>query len=414
MTEFETQNTVDVVIDDRSLTEARADLEGALSEVPVDVAVKASGDGGGGQVAARDRARSRQLLTEQTESIDELREELTESGGGQWQQQFALSRERNRILREIAEGIDEGNFDRAARSGGGLVGGGAALLGGGALLGVGALSSVLSSFSWPSLPEFTWPDLPALEPPGPPPEPDWHPLTVTEPDPVPVADPREQPVEDPKEQPVEDPKTQPVEEPQPVPTPEPDWLPIEIGMPELSTSGATEAGGDQGLGKLLLGGLAGVTGLEAIRKFGASTASKAGSSASGGAFLTPEGVGVTDPGPMNRRRQAFNQRTPDFLDLPRIPEDKYSGSVFSADGRQAQADGIRGLVSQIESVISDLRESVRSTQDETSSTRRTDVNVETNISVDGATRREVERAAEQAKKESLREFERRINGGRGR
>ena len=289
---------------------------------------------------------------------------------------------------------------------------------GGIALGVGALSNVLSSFSWPSLPEFTWPDLPDIEPPGPP---GWTPIGVEEPSEVPVEpnpdpvsieepQPSEYPVADPdpSEYPVAepDPSEYPVEEPSPIP--EPDWLPIEIGMPELSTSGAADdVGGGLGAGTLIAGGVGAALGIEGVRQL----AIRGGSSASPGAgvtFPTPEAVGAVDPGQINRRRQQFNKQTPGFVNLPKIPEDKYSGSVFTAEGRQAQADGIRELIS----AVKDLRDDIRSTQEDTSSTRRTDVNIETNISVDGATAREVERRAEEAKKQALREFNRRIQNGR--
>ncbi|PHQ44661.1 hypothetical protein DJ68_17320 [Halorubrum sp. C3] len=412
MTEFETQNTVDVVIDDRSLTEAKADVEDALSSVPLDVQAEVSGAGSGSEVAARDRARQRQLLTDQTSSIEELSETFEETDiEAEWQEEHELSRERNRLLEQLVDAQEEGNFDRAARAGGGLLGGGAAILGGGALLGIGALSSVLSSFSWPSLPEFSWPELPDLSPP---PEPDWHPLDVVEPDPVevgepkeqPVEDPKEQPVADPKEQPVEDPKEQPVEDPEPVETPQPDWVPIEIGTPELSTDGVADGiGSSIGLPEILLGGAASAFGIEAIRSIGASTG---GSAASGGAFLTPEGLGLTDPEGMNRRRQAINQRTPDWANLPEIPEDKYSGSVFSAEGRQAQAEGFQNAASRIEEAINSFLDDGGGNDD--NSQQRTDIRVESNVTVEGATKREVKRAMEKSKEDALREFNRKISG----
>jgi len=397
MTEFETQNTVDVVIDDRSLTEAKADLENALSDVPVDVAVEASGGGGG--------------------------------DGGQWQEQFSLSRERNRILREIAEGIDEGNFDRASRSAGGLLGGGAAVLGAGALLGVGALSSVLSNFSWPSLPEFSWPEMPDLEPPGPPPEPDWHPLDVVEPDPIEVVEPDpvelimsdSAPAEDPAQ--AESSQTTTVSDPQPAARSDPapaEEFGRELGGDPAGSDAATAAEGGTssdrdildvlGLGAAAAGGAAA---FEGLRRYGSGAASGAGAAAGGAAaFLTPEAVGVTDPTQMNDRRQQFNKNTPDFLNLPEIPEDKYQGSVFSAEGREAQAQGLQDIASRIESALADLRDDVRSTQEGSETSKRTDVTVESNVTVDGATKRDVERAAEEAKRNALQEFNRQINGGR--
>lgn len=405
MTEFETQNTVDVVIDDRSLTEARADVEDALSSVPMDVQASVSGGGGGSEVAARDRARQRQLMTAQTDSIDELREEFAENDvAEEWQEQHALSRERNRLLQQIAEGIDEGNFDRASRSGGAI----GSIIGGGALLGIGALSGVLSSFSWPSLPEFGWPDLPDM---GPPPKPGWAPIDVVEPDPVPVGEPDPVPVEDPGEVAVEEPETIPVEDPEtmpiekPDPVPEPGWAPIEVSAPTLSTEGVGSGLGEgAGVGALLAAGVGGALGLEGLRQFSIRSA---GGASAGAPFPTPEAVGATDQDQFNQRRRQFNQQTPEWLQLPEIQgDDKFPGSVFTAEGRQAQVEGVRELVN----AIKDFREDVRSTQEDTSSTRRTEVNVESNVSVDGATRREVERAAEEAKQKAIREFERQIRG----
>ncbi|MFC5278651.1 hypothetical protein ACFPM1_07770 [Halorubrum rubrum] len=425
MIEFETQNTVDVVVDDRSLTEAKADIEDALSSVPLDVQAEVTGaGGGGGEVAARDRARQRQLLTKQTDSIEGLREELAEGDvSSEWQEQHSLSRERNRLLREIAERIDEGNFDRAARSGGGLLGGGAAILGGGALLGVGALSSVLSSFSWPSLPEFSWPELPDLDPPA---EPDWHPLDVVEPDPAPVEEPSEAPVEKPSEAPVEEPGEATVAEPDQVEVAEPDpmevedpgkmevaepsWTPLEVANPTTSESGSTsgtESGSGIGLPELLAGGIGGAFGIKAIQQFGSQAAIRGSSAASGGAFMTPEGLGMTDFEGANQARGRFNQfldnqGAPESFRLRRLdPENESPGSVFSAEGRQAQAEGLKNIASRIEDAIANL-----SGGDDTQG--RTEINVESRVEADGMTRREVERATEQAKQEALREFDRAI------
>ncbi|GAA0539657.1 hypothetical protein ABNG02_15720 [Halorubrum ejinorense] len=394
MTEFETQNTVEVIIDDRSLTEAKADVEEALSSVPMDVQASVSGGGGG-------------------------------SGGGgaadEWREQHSLSRERNRLLEELVDAQEEGNFDRAARSAGGLLGGGAAILGAGALLGVGALSSVLSSFSWPELPK--------LEPPGwlPPrvPEPDWHPLDVVEPDPVPIEQPDPLPVEQPDPVPIADPTSAPASDPQPGGTSSPDGAPappddiqqIQDGPPRagpttspgLSTKpAADEVSSSIGLPEALLGGAsaaAGFAGIKAIQNIGGSAA---GSAASGGAFLTPESVGVTDPGALNQRRQAINQRTPDWANLSEIPEDKFSGSVFSAEGRQAQGKALQDAASRIEEAIGSLLDG--NTTDDDNPQQRNDIRVESNVTVDGATRQEIERAAEEAKREALRKFNQEISG----
>ncbi|MFC5135498.1 MULTISPECIES: hypothetical protein [Haloferacaceae] len=413
MTEFETQNTIDVVLDDRSLTEAKAELEDELSSVPIDVAVEASGGGGGAGGAS-----------------------------SEWQEQHQLSRERNRLLEQIADGIDEGNFDRAARSGGGLIGGGAALLGAGAILGVGALSSVLSNFSWPSLPEFTWPEMPDLDPP-PLPEPDWHPLNVVEPDPVPIEEPGEYPLEEPGEYPVgdPDPAEYPVEQPDPIQVEraEASRTSSEVSTESTSndfqadqqasqrvggtgdptdspqsssTSAAEEGGSGVGLPEILLGGAAataGAAGFTALRNIGSAGA---GSAASGGAFMTPEGLGMTDFSDVNRRRRRANQflddaGAPDQFRLRQLDEEnEHPGSVFSAEGRQAQAEGMGEIATRIENAIQNLAPE--------ESTQRTDVSLEASVNVDGASRREVERAAEQAKEDALREFDRAIrSGGRG-
>lgn len=404
MTEFETQNTVEVVIDDRSLTEAKADVEDALSSVPVDVQASVSGGGGG-------------------------------SGGGgtadEWREQHSLSRERNRLLEELVDAQEEGNFDRAARSAGGLLGGGAAILGAGALLGVGALSNVLSNFSWPSLPEFTWPELPDLEPPGPP---GWIPIDVVEPDPVPVEQPDPLPVEQPDPVPIADPTSASTADPQTAETanrgftstsdPAPaEEFGRELGgdpagrdaateptaSPRLSTEPAADEVGDSvGIGGLVAGGVGTAVGLELLRNL-ATNAGSTGSAASGGAFLTPESVGVTDPERINRRRQAINQRTPDWANLPEIPKDKFSGSVFSAEGRQAQGKALQDAAGRIEEAINNFLDA--NTTDDTPQ-QRNDISVESNVKVEGATKREVERAVEEGKRETLRKINREISGGR--
>lgn len=411
MTEFETQNIVDVVVDDRSLTEARADVEGALSEVPIDVQAEVSG-GGGGEIAARDRARQRQILTNQTESLDELREQLDETDiMAEWQEEHALSRERNRLLEKMIETQEEGDFDRAKRLGGGLGAAAGGAIGAVSLLGVGALANLLTSFSWPDLPGLPdWPDPP--QPPAPP-EPEWHPLQV-EPvtEPIPVEDPREQPVEDPKEQPVADPREQPVEDPKTQPVEDPAWAPVEVPepswLPQLSVAGTTEAIGDRvGTGGLVAGGVLGALGFEGVRQLALRSSSGA-SAASGGAFLTPEGLGMTDFSRANRARSGVNR----FLDDRGVPEqyrvsmldesNERPGSVFSAEGRQAQADALRDIATRIKDAVSNLQTSDDQPQ-------RNNINVESNVSVDGATRREVERAAEDAKQKALQEFDRKIS-----
>jgi len=379
--------------------------------VPVDVAVEASGGGGGSEVAARDRARSRQLLTQQTESIDELREEMAESGdASEWQQQFSLSRERNRLLRQLIESTEEGDFDRASRSGGKLLAGGGAALGAGAILGVGALSSVLSSFSWPQLPDLSIPEPPwdpiGVDEPSEVPVEDPDPAEVTEPDPVEVAepDPAEYPVSDP------DPAKYPVEEPEDAKVQEPDWK-VQVEEPEPASEPASESA-SEGTGSAVdpkdailgLGALGiGAGGAYALRNIG-SVGSRVAAGA--GAFLTPEMTGATDQEQFNQRRRTFNKRTPDWLQLPEMTgENKYPGSVFTAEGRQAQVEGVQELVN----AINNFREDIRSSQEESSSTRSTEVTVESNVTVEGATSREVERATEEAKQQALREFNQQIS-----
>jgi len=338
----------------------------------------------------------------------DVRAEVSGGGGGggaggdvadEWREQHSLSRDRNRLLRSMLEQQEEGDYDRASRSAGGLLGGGGALLGAGALLGVGALSSVLSNFSWPSLPEFTWPELPGLEPP---PEPDWHPLTVAEPDLTLDSDSQPGGTSSPGGTPAPPDDIQQAQgaPPQAAPT----------ASPAASTEGIADEVGSSTLGKLILGGGAAAAGFELSRRFGSSALSRGGSAASGGAFLTPESVGVTDPDALNQRRQAINQRTPDWANLPEISENKFSGSVFSAEGRQAQGKALQDAASRIEEAISTFVDG--NTTDDDNPQQRNDIRVESNVSVDGATKREVEQAAEDAKREALREFNREISGGR--
>ncbi|OYR54325.1 hypothetical protein [Halorubrum halodurans] len=427
MTEFETQNTVDVVVDDRSLTEAKADVEEAFSSVPMDIQAEVSATGGGSEVAARDRARQRQLLTDQTESLEELGETLEEADiEGEWQAEHELSRERNRLLERLVDVQEEGNFDRAARSGGGLLGGGAAILGGGALLGIGALSSVLSGFSWPSLPEFSWPDLPDLDPPA---EPDWHPLDVVEPEPAPVEEPSEAPVAEPdpvevtEPEPVEvaepdpvevaetdpmevaepDPAEYPLEDPEPVEVAEPAWTPLEIADPTTAETGsASGSGSGIGLPELLAGGIGGAFGIKAIQQFGSQAAIRGSSAASGGAFMTPEGLGMTDFEDQNRARSWVNERTPESFQLRELDSaNEHPGSVFSAEGRQAQAEGLKNIANRIEDAIANL-----SGDGSTEVRNQFDYNIE--VLAKGATERDVERAMDRAKNQAIREFERTV------
>jgi len=127
MTDFETSAAVTVSLEERSLREARSDLEGELTADPITIGV-ASGGGG----ARADGGRGMGAVADATDTL------------------VTLADDRNTILGEILEAMDAQAFESAQAGGGGGGGGGPLpiptnLLGGPGSLGALGTAGVLAS-----------------------------------------------------------------------------------------------------------------------------------------------------------------------------------------------------------------------------------------------------------------------------
>ncbi|MFC7173068.1 hypothetical protein ACFQL0_06285 [Haloplanus litoreus] len=138
MSEFSTEVSLLATPDQASLREARAEIEDALGDVSVGVetAGASASAAGDSRIAGRERAMSRQLLTDQTNRLGTITDHLDRG--------LDLDETRNDLLRDLLEETESGNFSQA-KGGGGL--GGLGAIGGifaGILGGVG-LGSVIAS-----------------------------------------------------------------------------------------------------------------------------------------------------------------------------------------------------------------------------------------------------------------------------
>jgi len=135
MTEFSTEASLLVTPDQQSLRDARSEIEDALGDVSVGVSTSGASSRatGGSRIAGRERAMSRQLLTDQNTRLGTVTEHLDRG--------LELDEARNDLLRDLIEETESGNFSRAKSGGGlgglgGLLGATAGLLGGVGLAGV--------------------------------------------------------------------------------------------------------------------------------------------------------------------------------------------------------------------------------------------------------------------------------------
>ncbi|MFC7175317.1 hypothetical protein ACFQL0_21655 [Haloplanus litoreus] len=139
MSEFSTEVSLLATPDQASLREARAEIEDALGDVSVGVetAGASASAAGDSRIAGRERAMSRQLLTDQTNRLGTITDHLDRG--------LDLDETRNDLLRDLLEETESGNFSQA-KGGGGLGGLGAiggifaGILGG---VGLGASSRVV-------------------------------------------------------------------------------------------------------------------------------------------------------------------------------------------------------------------------------------------------------------------------------
>lgn len=147
MTEFSTSGLLNIEVSQASLRSARSTIESELGGVGVDVTASASASDqlaqdGGQRLAGNDRTMTGSLLSDQTERIGTVTNQLTEN--------LDLNEIRNDLLRELIDETERAGR-RAARSGG--LGGGGALgllaLGGAGVAGLGA--TLMSQIEVPNI-----------------------------------------------------------------------------------------------------------------------------------------------------------------------------------------------------------------------------------------------------------------------
>jgi len=114
MAEFETKGTLEIQVDQRSLRDARQQVEDEIGSVEVAVQAQTGGPGGStgaARRASRDRAMSRQLLSDQGDSLLAL----TEYGD----ENLVLNETRNDLLRQIIDELEDLAFQAGQGGGGG-------------------------------------------------------------------------------------------------------------------------------------------------------------------------------------------------------------------------------------------------------------------------------------------------------
>jgi hypothetical protein len=358
MTEFDTEVELEVVVDQSSLRDARDEVETAMA----DVGVSASGGGGptptgGGLEAIED---------DTTDLVD-------------------LAQTRNDLLRDLVDAQQQGNFDRLARGGGGIGG----LLGLGALGAVGGLGLGLISFLQDF--EFEPPNIPPLEVPDIDPipvrEPDWIPLPVQEPAPVPIEQPDPAPSFRGPPSPLDTPRPSPAPSPTPTPTPSPAPAPDPETFTDPDAPGRTIVGGDvmdrQPSGGGTIGDPGGVTAEEVAGVgIGAGVTFEAIRRAGAGA-LTPSGGGTTGLGIPAIGSQLV-ARSDLLPDLPRANRTRRAATASTPTAADRESIG---------------------------AAEPANITIENDVTVEGATRREVEQAMEDAKRQSLDELRQELNRG---
>lgn len=111
MSEFGVEAVMEIRPSSRSLREAKATIEDEIGDLEVDITATVDDAGGGGGRASRDRAMSRRL---QDKQLDHLRS-VVDAG----EENLELDQDRNTILREMLETMEAGNYAQATDRDGG-------------------------------------------------------------------------------------------------------------------------------------------------------------------------------------------------------------------------------------------------------------------------------------------------------
>lgn len=95
--QFSTASLLEIEVSEKSLKDARDKIEGRLGSVAVDVSTSG---GGGSDRASRERALSRQVLSNQSDSLSAIAES--------WERDHHLSQRRNELLTSLVRTTDQG------------------------------------------------------------------------------------------------------------------------------------------------------------------------------------------------------------------------------------------------------------------------------------------------------------------
>ncbi|WP_435346030.1 hypothetical protein [Haloarchaeobius sp. HRN-SO-5] len=161
MAEFSTSTLLEVSVSQRSLADARQEIEDSIGSVDVDVSTSgqaARGARRSANVRGREQAMSRQLLSGQQQELTSIDSRLDEN--------VELNERRNDLLEMLVDATEEGTRARARFGGaGGAVGSSLAV--GGVLIGLGSqIGATLGGAFLDTIDDWTWPEIPM---------PDWWP-----------------------------------------------------------------------------------------------------------------------------------------------------------------------------------------------------------------------------------------------
>lgn len=385
MADFSTESLLKVSVDQSSLTAARDEIESELGDITVDVDASpssqlANSGGGGADRRSKENAMSRQLLDSQTEHL----RDVTEYGDAN----LELNETRNDLLRELENTIEKGNFSdsRGLRPRSNDDGGGGGLGGGGAAVGVGLgllATQLLTDSNGDESGEGSGegdggvPLPPPVEWPGP------GPFSGLAPNPS--QDPS------PNQPPGLPPGLQPNGRPTSPGTGLPDPNAPGMGFPTPKV-------------KEIIGGAAGLSGAALLKEI-----LQGGGKPSGGAT---GGSGLGFPAPSILLEDLIT----DAVGNPKVETE--TASMKGPGGFNVAGPAASGSVST--SRLRDPSPTNRTNTDSQSRTnqarerkqQQTEVSVNQEFQLDGASKREVDRKMREAKKEAIREIEKKL-GTRG-
>jgi hypothetical protein len=429
VTEFATTSIIEVRVDQSSLRDARKIIEDDLGDVTVDVDASSpsgqlSNSGSAGvERRSRENALSRQLLNSQSDTLSGIQETIEERPAlDEWETQHELSQERNDLLRELVETTEDGNFQRAKSGGLGvssMLGGalGLSMLG---AVGIGTLITGTISFADRVIGEIDISDYiddsgdgsesgedAGDVTPVPPPVP----VTPGPRTPRPTQPPSPTGPSTPDGPPAPDSPPSPVTPTHPNRDPNPDRNPL---LPSPGSNRSPSPGDNGGMGiptpspseavGLGSAGIGAYLARNTIRSGISSATSAVG------------GTSVGFPAPSSLLRKQFS----DLLGNPekeRRAASMHGPGGFGIGGTPASgsvsAERLRGRRPTNRRTDRDRSSESRTNKARERRQQRGDIIVKQKFRIDGASKREIERKMREAKKEAVREVEKKLGGGGG-